>query len=184
MPPFRYFGRVSEGRVQTSNSGVGGVHQLVLGLTRAFTQRIGQRTTFDRVALCREYFGDPGHQRLRAARMHFVDENYYMPLQEFTRMGMDMFQRAPQIRKNYSQGAALTHFFLHYDEGRYREALIEHLSQIYSPTKAVRDNPESLAELTGVEDEELDRQFADYIRQLAPSAKMAPAPAAVDSEEP
>lgn len=170
-------------------------HQLLSG-SRPTTAEIGIKSDFwliEGIACYMESFrrdgdkfsvGDPGHQRLRAARMHFVDENYYMPLQEFTRMGMDMFQRAPQIRKNYSQGAALTHFFLHYDEGRYREALIEHLSQIYSPTKAVRDNPESLAELTGVDDEELDRQFGDYIRQLAPSAKMAPAPAAVDSEEP
>jgi hypothetical protein len=129
--------------------------------------------------------GDPSHQRLQAARLHFVEENYYVPLREFARMGMAAFQTAQEIRKNYSQGAALTHFFMHYDDGRYREALIEHLSQIYSPTKAVRENPESLDDLTGVEDEELDRQYADYIRRLVPQvAAEQRQPAAVGTEGP
>jgi len=97
---------------------------------------------------------------------------------------MAAFQTAKEIRKNYSQGAALTHFFMHYDEGRYREALIEHLSQIYSPIKAVREHPESLADLTGVEDEILDGQYAEYIRQLVPAAMKESVPATVGADEP
>lgn len=128
--------------------------------------------------------GDPGTQRLQAARTHFVKDDYYVPLRDFTRMGMTAFQTAKEIRKNYSQGAALTHFFMHYDDGRYREALIEHLSQIYSPTKAVRENPDSLADLTGVEDEVLDGQYAEYIRQLTPSMTKESVPAAIGAEAP
>jgi hypothetical protein len=85
-------------------------------------------------------------------------------------MGMQAFQsvKKPEIAKNYSEGAALTHFFMHYEGGRYREALIEHLSQVYSPTRSVRENPDSLEELTGVEYQELDREYGDYIRHLVP----------------
>jgi hypothetical protein len=128
--------------------------------------------------------GDPGTQRLQAARTHFIKDGYYVPLREFTRMGMSAFQSAKEIRKNYSQGAALTHFFMHYDEGRYREALIEYLSQIYSPTKAVRERPESLSDLTGTEDDELDRQYAEYIRQLVPPVSRESVPDAVGAEAP
>jgi len=156
-------------------------HQLLSG-SRPMTGEIGMKSDFwiiEGIACYMESFrreaggftvGDPGHGRIQAARMHFVSENYYLPLREFSRMGMVAFQSAKEIRKNYSQGAALTHFFMHYEEGRYREALIEHLSQIYSPAKAVRENPDSLEELTGVDDEELDRQYARYIRGLTQAA--------------
>jgi hypothetical protein len=170
-------------------------HQLLTG-SRPMTGEIGIKSDFwiiEGIACYMESFrregdrfsvGDPGHQRLQAARVHFVDENYYVPLREFTRMGMTAFQSAKEIRKNYSQGAALTHFFMHYDDGRYREALIEHLSQIYSPTKAIREHPEPLDELTGVEDEELDRQYAEYIRGLVPALSEVRTPAAVGAEGP
>lgn len=114
--------------------------------------------------------GNPAHQRLQAARVHYVNESYYVPLRDLARMGMQAFQsvKKPEIAKNYSEGAALTHFFMHYEGGRYREALIEHLSQVYSPTRSVRENPDSLEELTGVEYQELDREYGDYIRHLVP----------------
>lgn len=154
-------------------------HQLLSG-SRPMTGEIGIKSDFwiiEGIACYMESFrregerfsvGDAGHQRILAARVHYIDDHYYVPLRDFSRMGMNAFQTAKEIRKNYSQGAALAHFFMHYDDGRYREALIEHLSQIYSPTKAIRENPESLEELTGVADEELDRQYGEYIRQLVP----------------
>lgn len=163
-------------------------HQLLTG-SRPMTGEIGVKSDFwiiEGIACYMESFqrdgkrfsvGDPGNQRLQAARSHFVRENYYVPLHELTRMGMIPFQSVAEadLRKNYSQGAALTHFFMHYDDGRYREALTEYLSQIYSPDKSVREHPDSLEELTGVSDEDLDRQYADYIRQLVPLPTKAPA---------
>jgi hypothetical protein len=170
-------------------------HQLLTG-SRPMTGEIGIKSDFwiiEGIACYMESFrregdrfsvGEPGNQRLQAARVHFVNENYYVPLREFTRMGMAAFQSAKEIRKNYSQGAALTHFFMHYDDGRYREALIEHLSQIYSPTKAVREHPDPLEELTGVEDEELDRQYAEYVRGLVSPVAEARSRGAVGAEGP
>lgn len=114
--------------------------------------------------------GDPHHNRLLAARVHFVDEGYYVPLRDFARLGMYAYQHERKLAMNYSQGAALVHFFMHYDNGRYREALIEHISQVYSPNRAIRDFPDSLEELTGVSYEELDQQYARHLQQLDPLA--------------
>lgn len=164
-------------------------HQLLSG-SRPMTGEIGMKSDFwiiEGIACYMESFhrdrerftvGDPRHGRLLAARMHFVDEGYYVPFREFARMGMVAFQsiKKPEIAMNYSQGAALTHFFMHYEDGRYREALIEHLSQIYSPTKSVRERPDSLEDLTGVSDVDLDRQYADYVRRVIPASRRASVP--------
>ena len=76
-------------------------------------------------------------------------------------MGMRSFQTDPNITRNYSQASGLTHFLLHYAEGRYRDALIQHLSQIY--TRDRRITISSLSKLTGVDTTELDRQYRDYL---------------------
>jgi hypothetical protein len=158
-------------------------HQL-LSAARTINGEIGVRSDFwaiEGIACYMESFardgekfsvGDAAHPRLQAARGNLVGEKYYVKLREFCRMGMAAFQGVPEsaLRRNYSQGAALTHFFMHYDDGRYREAFIEYLSQIYSPNKSVREAPESLEELTGVDAEELDQQYAEYVRGLVPRA--------------
>lgn len=156
---------LSGGRPQTGEIGMGSNFWIIEGIAcymESF-RRDGMRFSV----------GDPGHIRLQAARAHYLEEGYYVPLREFARMGMYAFQNVPppKIGMNYSQGAGLTHFLMHYDDGRYREALIEHLSQVYSPNRAVRDLPESLEELTGVEAEVLDGQYREYLRKLLPSRR-------------
>jgi hypothetical protein len=159
-------------------------HQLLSG-SRPQTGEIGIRSDFwiiEGIACYMESFhrhgesfsvGDPEHDRIRAAQAHLLNEQYYVPIREFTRMGMQAFQTAQEIRKNYSQAAALAHFFLHYENGLYRDALIEYLSQIYTPVKATRESPESLEDLTGVEAEELDGQYREYIKNLTSRAGKA-----------
>jgi hypothetical protein len=154
-----------------------GTHQLLSG-GRPAARDIGIKANFwivEGIACYMESFhreengfvvGDARHGRLQAARAHFVREGYYVPFRDFVQMGMVAFQTAPQIGKNYSQAAALTHFLLHFDEGRYREALIEHLSQLYSPLPRVREAPESLEQLTGLGADEFDRKYAEYVRDL------------------
>lgn len=165
-------------------------HQLLTG-SRPQTREIAMRANFwivEGIACYMESFqrdgeryavGDPGHFRIMAAQNNYMNVGYYVPFRTYTRMGMVAFQRDPNLPKNYSQCAALTHFFMHYDGGKYRDALIEHLSQIYSPRDAVRNAPESLVDLTEVDDVELDRQYGAYIKNIAPNpAPTAPTPAA------
>ncbi len=105
--------------------------------------------------------GSPRYVRFHWARHRVLEENYYIPLRKFASMGMRAFQNDPNITRNYSQASGLAHFLMHHDGGRYRDALIEHLVQIYSPGR--RLTIQSLAQLTGVDHATLDRQYRDYL---------------------
>ncbi len=109
--------------------------------------------------------GDPGYIRFHAGRFRYLNDKYYVPLARFAGMGMRVFQADPNLEKNYSQASYLAHFFMHYDDGRYRDALIEHLSQLYRGARRRRVAVQSLAELTGVDFAELDRQYGEYVRR-------------------
>ena len=113
--------------------------------------------------------GDPRHIRIRSAVYRYLEDNYYVPLAEYAAMGLYQFQAAPEISKNYSQAAGLAHFFMHYDKGRYRDALIEHLAELYQATSS-RRLISSLNQLTGVTYAELDRQYGEYMRSLSDAA--------------
>lgn len=117
--------------------------------------------------------GDPNYIRFAGARYNLVMENYYVPLKEFMGMGMREFQGHPQLVKNYTQASGLAHFFMHYDDGRYREALVLHLSQIYSANPRLRTNVQGLDELTGVSADELDHQYAEFQREVQREAAIA-----------
>lgn len=110
--------------------------------------------------------GDPEYVRFAVARYRYLNDRYYIPLKEFAEMGMVAFQSHPKIANNYSQAASLAHFFMHFDGGRYRDALVEHLSQLYTVSPRSRSGVQSLAEITGVGFEELDRQYGEYLKQL------------------
>jgi hypothetical protein len=117
--------------------------------------------------------GDPKHLRIEAARHRVVIDHYYIPLERFAEMGMTAFQSSREISKNYSQAAGLAHFFMQYEAGRYRDALIEHLSEIYRAGARGRLAVRSLAELTGVSFDELDRQYEAYMQALPTSIPQA-----------
>jgi hypothetical protein len=109
--------------------------------------------------------GDPKYIRFTGARHNLIKENYYVPLREFAGMGMKEFQNATQLSKNYTQSAGLARFFMHYEDGRYRDALMRHLEQLYSADSRKREQVDGLDTLTGVEYEDLDRQYAEDSRQ-------------------
>jgi hypothetical protein len=109
--------------------------------------------------------GDPTYARFVAAKYRYVTSRYYVPLQQFAALGMRNFQNDPNIKKNYSQAAGLSKFFMDYDDGRYRDALIEHLSQLYR-AKSRRSRVQSLSALAGVSNKELDKQYGEYIQSL------------------
>ena len=109
--------------------------------------------------------GGTNYARFVVARSNLLEKNYYVPLREFSGYGMQEFQGSPELAKNYTQAAGLARFFMHYDKGRYREALVKHLAQLYSKDERVRDRADSLEELTGVDFSDLDRQYAEDARQ-------------------
>jgi len=111
--------------------------------------------------------GAADYIRFQNARDRYLSDRYgqryYVPLNVFADMSMRDFQSHPEISANYSQAAGLSHFFMHADEGRYRDALVRHLTQLYSVDARRREHPQSLEELTGVSYAEFDRLYGEYL---------------------
>jgi len=117
--------------------------------------------------------GDPQYIRFAGARANLLSEtSYYVPLREFSGLGTQQFQNAPQpeLMKNYTQASGLARFFMHYDNGRYREALVTHLSQLYSGNNNIRNQAQGLDALTGVAFEDLDCQYLEEARKVEQAA--------------
>ncbi|WP_197440275.1 DUF1570 domain-containing protein [Polystyrenella longa] len=104
------------------------------------------------------------HDRFYASRVRLLEDNHYIPLQQFCGMSLYQFQGHPRLAWNYSQASGLTHFLMHYEDGLYRDALIEHLVQIYNAAGARPRPVANLSQLTQTSYEELDRQYAEYIK--------------------
>jgi hypothetical protein len=110
--------------------------------------------------------GDPASIRFQAARYRLLQEDYQVPLARLAEMGKLPFQNDRKIAMNYSQSSGLAHFFMHFDNGRYRDALIQHVALLYRPsTRRVRIA--GLDVLTGVSYRELDEQYRAHLTQQA-----------------
>ncbi len=113
--------------------------------------------------------GDPRHPRLYWARHRLVDENWFMPLEQFTALGMREFQFPPDLptaQRYYSQATGLTHFLLHAENGRYRDRFVQYLSAIYSPDRRVRTNVPTLETILKEPFSSLDKKYKAYISDL------------------
>ncbi|VAX38530.1 hypothetical protein MNBD_PLANCTO02-2730 [hydrothermal vent metagenome] len=112
--------------------------------------------------------GNPKSLRLIAARHYLLKDKYYIPLQQFAAMGLQAFQADENILKNYAQAAGLSHFFMHYNNGEYRDAFIAHISQLYAPPRRRRRTAtvQSMNVLTGVRYQTLDEQYKRYMQKM------------------
>jgi hypothetical protein len=102
--------------------------------------------------------------RMQAAQFRLLNDNFYVPLADFTAMGMTQIQADKRIATLYSQAAGLTHFLVHGQKGRYRDALVSYLAAIYSG----QANAGTLARLTGASYEDLDRQYRQFMEGKPP----------------
>jgi hypothetical protein len=107
--------------------------------------------------------GGLSDSRMEAARYHVEKKDFYVPFDKLVRMGQQDVQGQPEIAKLYSQIAAMTNFLLHYDNGRYRDAVVRCLTSIYNGSQ----DPDLLARLTGTGYAELDKQYQAYMK-IAP----------------
>ncbi len=98
-------------------------------------------------------------ERLHAAQYRLLVDKFYVPLQPFCGYGMARLQSDPRIATLYSQAAGLANFLVHYDGGRYRDALVSYLVAIYTG----RDDADTLAKLTSAHYSELDKQYHAFI---------------------
>jgi hypothetical protein len=96
--------------------------------------------------------------RLKVGRARIVKRDTYVPIDKLVRLGMDDFQ-GPAVYALYTEAACLCHFLMHYDSGRYREALVRLLEQVYLG----QANFNTLAELTGTDYSQLEREFQEHV---------------------
>ena len=108
--------------------------------------------------------GDTRHPRIQAAYTALMRDRFYIPLSEFASMGRKEFQTQSDLVHVYSQVGGLTHFFMHYENGRYRDALISYLTALYNPN-SLNTTP-SLTRLTETSFAELDKAYNTYIGKL------------------
>lgn len=146
-------------------------HQLFHEIVGA-SENVGSRANFwivEGVALYMESLRSQGDyctlggidaDRLQYARYRALNERYYVPLQHLASMNRRQIQEAENIRRIYSQAAGLTHFLMHYDNGRYRPLLVEYLRRVY----AEHDHAGTLAELANQPLGGLDREYRDFLQ--------------------
>jgi hypothetical protein len=99
--------------------------------------------------------------RMEAARYHVKKKDFYLPFHELVRMGVQDVQGHAEIAKLYSQIAGMTNFLVHYEDGRYRDALVSSLAAIYDGSQ----DPDLLARATGTSYADLDRQYRAYMNR-------------------
>jgi len=104
--------------------------------------------------------------RMEAARYHLDKRDFYVPFGKLVRMGVQDMQGHDEIAKLYSQIAGMTSFLVHYDDGRYRDALVRCLAAIYDGSQ----DPDLLARATGADYAELDKQYHEYMK-IVPTEK-------------
>jgi hypothetical protein len=100
-------------------------------------------------------------ERMLAARTRLVRDNFYIPFIDLVGYGMEKLQKAPDIATIYSQMAGQTHFLVHYDHGRYRDALVTYLAIVYSG----HDSEQTLSKITGENYGELDKQYKEFMEK-------------------
>lgn len=112
--------------------------------------------------------GDVNHPRIQAARDQVVLTHDHETLERFTAYGMHPFQKGELsvLQRRYAQATGLAHFFMNYEDGRYRDGFIEYLAQLYSPDKRVREREKTLEQILGMPYATLDTQYAAYMRAL------------------
>ena len=106
--------------------------------------------------------GSPTAGRVPAAVHRRLVDNYYVPIAELVALGKQDLQRRDDLGPLYSQAAGLATFLMQFDGGRYRDPLARYLQAVY----AGKATEASFADLCGTSDDELDRQYLEFLRNL------------------
>lgn len=110
----------------------------------------------------RYVFGDIEDPRLYAAAYHRLEGNFYIPFQVLVKRSSAEFVEHPRLTSLYSQSAGMTHFLMFAENGRYRDAVILLLRDIYLG----KDGINSLSQLTGRTYTELDAEYMDFLKTI------------------
>lgn len=117
--------------------------------------------------------GNPQYIRFETAWQRMLDPAYqfYLPAQQFFALGKEQFQSHPQISPLYTQAAGYAHFLMHYEDGLYRDDLIELLAQVYRPEADQLLVEPSFSRIAEVGWSQLDQQYRDHMQNLEAAAR-------------
>ncbi len=103
--------------------------------------------------------GGRDHIRFQAALIRKLEMGFYVPFDALVRFNKMTFQTYPDVVPLYSQSAGMTHFLMHGDGGKFRDATVEYLRRLYDG----EDQPQTLEKLTGCSLRELDASYEKYL---------------------
>lgn len=104
-------------------------------------------------------FGDTNDSRMLSARYRFIGMKYYIPLFDLASMSPGEFQSFENLAALYSECGGLGHFFMHGENGEYRDKMIAFLQDVYAEKTKVG----SLSLFMEKEFDELDKEYAEFI---------------------
>ncbi len=99
-------------------------------------------------------------QRLQYSRLRVFLERYYVALKDLSAIGRDGFQQRADIKLLYSQVAGITNMLMNDRSGADEQAMVEFLRLVYKG----RLKPDSLPQIIGRSFEELDQQYAQFLK--------------------
>lgn len=111
--------------------------------------------------------GDPEFIRFDNARARLIADRFYLPLATTVELGMKEYQAQQSLPLLYSQASGMVHFFLHAENGRYRDSFLEYVAGIYASRKSNGSDIPSLEKLTGLSFHELDVEYIRYMSRQA-----------------
>jgi len=105
-------------------------------------------------------FGGPDEIRLISAKRRFLDRNEHVPIASLAQRTQRQLESDPAIQDLYAQFSGMGYFFIHAENGRYRNAFIVFLFHLYAGDDSV-ERFLSLMQRTGPE---LDAAYGNYMR--------------------
>lgn len=97
--------------------------------------------------------------RIQCALESLFENHDYLPLRQYAGLSREDFQNRRDIATLYSQAAGLSFFFMHYNNGEYRDSFISYIYDIYQGM----DRLDTLEQLTGKTFEELDEEYKNFM---------------------
>jgi hypothetical protein len=97
--------------------------------------------------------------RLQFARSRWLGGEPQMPLEQLLRLGREDLQHHPEIRRLYTQSAALAHFLMDFEHGKYRDAFVHYLATVYAGS----DSPGTLLANLRVEPAQLEQEMRAFL---------------------
>ncbi|MGA2459794.1 MAG: hypothetical protein ABSF85_19690, partial [Terriglobales bacterium] len=102
-------------------------------------------------------------ERLAAARQSLADGKF-LPLEQFLILDQNTFFRPDRVHANYQQAMALAVFLMQWNDGAYRDALLDFVRDAYRG-RIKRSTGRSLEDRLGEPLRVIEKQFRDFLAQ-------------------